>query len=150
MLDSTEGTHDTNKGPTNGKVMNTTMADIDEALAGLRTGNGSKSKAVAADQRSLTSDRTGDYSMGETDENGGDAEDEYETRAKARAALAINATKDQEAADEAERKEQAEMKAKALRVFEEEEEKQRQLLLKREEERKIAAAQGTLQDVETA
>lgn len=136
------------RGATNGKVMNSTMADIDEALAGLRTGDADKTKGVAMDRRSINSERTGDYSVGETEENGGDAEDDYEARAKARAALAVNAAKNQEDADEEEKAEQARMKAQALRIFEEEEEKQRQLLLKREEERKIAAAEGTLKEVE--
>jgi hypothetical protein len=131
----------------NGKVMNSTMADIDEALAGLRTGNGAQAKGLPADRRSMNSERTGDYSVGETDE-GGNAEEDFEARARARAALAVNAARDQEGVDAAEKAEQARMKAQAQRTFEEEEEKQRQLLLKREEERKIAAAQGTLQQSE--
>lgn len=134
----------------NGKVMNSTMADIDEALAGLRTGNGTKTgvKGADIDRRSLNSERTGDYSVGnETDENG-NAEDDLESRARARAALAVNAARDQESVDDAERAEQARMKAQALKTFEEEEEKQRQLLLKREEERKIAASKGTLTEDE--
>lgn len=131
----------------NGKVMNSTMADIDEALAGLRTGNGAQAaKGLPADRRSMNSERTGDYSAGETDENAGNAEDDFEARARARAALAVNAAKDQEGVNAAEKAEQARMKAQAQRTFEEEEEKQRQLLLKREEERKLAAAQGKLQE----
>lgn len=115
------------------------MDDIDQALAGMSAGK----SGISDDRRSYTSGRTGDLSTGETDE-GGDAEVEYEKRAKARAALAVNAARNHDEADEAERAEQARLKAQAMKVFEEEEEKHRQLLLKKEEEHNHAAAQGTL------
>lgn len=115
----------------NGKGVKATMDDIDNALARMQAG------------RDDVSERTGDMSVGETDE-GGDAEDDYEKRAKARAALAVNAAKNQEEAEEQERAEQAQLKAQAMRIFEQEEEKHRQLLLQKEEERKQAASKGAL------
>lgn len=121
----------------NGKGVKATMDDIDNALARMQAG------------RDDASERTGDLSVGETDE-GIDAEDDYEKRAKARAALAVNAAKNQEEAEEAERAEQARLKAQAMRIFEEEEERHRQLLLQKEEERKQAAAKGVLPTEEKA
>lgn len=121
----------------NGKGVKATMDDIDNALARMQAG------------RDDASERTGDLSVGETEE-GMDAEDDYEKRAKARAALAVNAAKNQEEAEEAERVEQARLKAQAVRIFEEEEERHRQLLLQKEEERKQAAAKGALPTEEKA
>jgi hypothetical protein len=121
----------------NGKGVKATMDDIDIALARMQAGRGVGDDAA--------SERTGDMSVGETDEND-DAEDDYEKRAKARAALAVNAAKSNDDASEADRAEQARLKAQAMRVFEEEEEKHRKLLLKKEEQRKEAAAKGALPD----
>lgn len=123
----------------NGKGVKATIDDIDQALAGMSTGEA----ATPGDRRSVASGRSGDLSAGETDE-ADDADDEYEKRAKARAALAVNAARNHEAADEAERAEQARLKAQAVRIFQEEEEKHRRMLLQKEEERKVQAAQGIL------
>lgn len=144
----------------NGKEMNATMADIDEALAGLGTRNGGSGGGATSSggrpgpgepRASFASERTGDFSVGETEEGANDADDDYESRAKARAALAVNAQRNHlkdEDLDEEERAEQARMKAQAQRVFEEEEARQRELLLKKEQERKKSVADGTLQTTE--
>lgn len=120
-------------------VMNSTMADVDQALTELqRNGNGADDSVV---RQSFQSERTADLSA---DEATLDEGAQYQARTGARATLAANAKANTELQMQREREEQQRMRAQAQRMFEEEEARQREMLLKKEAERKEAAAKGQL------
>ncbi|PWN42971.1 hypothetical protein IE81DRAFT_322899 [Ceraceosorus guamensis] len=140
-----------------GAVMGSTMADIDAALAHLSnedvpgaSQNGGTAQGISKPvdglpkgRASFASDRSGDMSVGET-EDGVDAEAEIASRQAARAALAINAQKAADAASADQRAAEERKRNEAARIFAEEEERQRQKLLAKEAERKRELEQGTL------
>lgn len=144
------------KGAENGKtgVMHSTMADIDEALTELQGENKGKSKDAGSREArvrtSFASERTADFDAdAATEEGDGNESDEFERRAAARAALAVNAKKNLAASAEREAAEMERMRADAARHFEEEEARER-ALLEKERERKAAAAAGVLPSNDSA
>lgn len=117
-------------------VMNSTMADVDQALTELRADDSTTRRRSFQSER--TADLSGDDDLTEEGEN------EYQSRANARAALAANAKADAALQQQKEKEDAERRRIHAKKVFEEEEARHRELLLKKEEERKEAAAKGQL------
>lgn len=141
-------------GKSKGGVMDSTMADIDGALAGLRTTGGGgddtdSAEGIGNPRASIHSERTADLNEDDdeiSDEGGINAANgnQYQSATAARSALAENAKKNLNSQSEKEKLEEMKRREKAERLFQEEEERQRELLLKREEERQIKVREGTL------
>ena len=127
--------------------MHNTMADIDNALTEFQgeSREGSRTHDGFADSRaSFTSERTADLTA-EDEHSEADGGDDYASRsAAARAALAVNAQRQIESAQQREKIEEERRKAEALRQFEEEEARQRELLLEKERERQAKVAAGEI------
>ncbi|KAN0061152.1 hypothetical protein ACQY0O_006887 [Thecaphora frezii] len=128
-------------------VMHSTMADIDNALTELQGDHrrGRKSSDGPGGSRaSFASERTADMTNDDASEIFGNSEEYASRSAAARAALAVNAQRNLQSAQEQERAEEQRRRADAMKEFEEEEARQRDLLLQKEKERQAQAAAGTL------
>ncbi|EPQ26018.1 uncharacterized protein PFL1_06471 [Pseudozyma flocculosa PF-1] len=129
-------------------VMHSTMADIDNALTELQSDRRRGRKSIDApdgSRASFTSERTADMTNDDASEIYNPSSDDYASRsAAARAALAVNAQRDLQSAQEKERQNEQRRREEAMREFEKEEARQRDLLLEKERERQAQAAAGTL------